>query len=95
MRSNTFKQTILKRQDKGTNDGYPSFFVRFVRGLLMPRYIWLVEVSYWDNWNPADPESPPVIADLILARIHRSETSVSLTPGMMGKGRRTGPARFQ
>ena len=30
-----------------------------------------------------------------LARIHRSETSLSLTQGMMGKGRRTGPARFQ
>ena len=30
-----------------------------------------------------------------LARIHRSETSVSLTQGMMGKGRRTGLARFQ
>ena len=32
----------------------------------MPRYIWLVEVSYCDNWDPADAESPPVIADLIL-----------------------------
>ena len=32
---------------------------------------------------------------LVLARIHRSETSVSLTQGMMGKGRRTGLARFQ
>ena len=30
-----------------------------------------------------------------LARIHRSETSLSLIPGMMGKGRRTGQARFQ
>ena len=30
-----------------------------------------------------------------LARIHRSETSVSLTPWMMGKGRRTGLARSQ
>ena len=30
-----------------------------------------------------------------LARIHRSEASPSLTPGMMGKGRRTGQARFQ
>ena len=30
-----------------------------------------------------------------LSRIHRSETSLSLIPGMMGKGRRTGLARFQ
>ena len=30
-----------------------------------------------------------------LPRIHRSETSVSLTPWMMGKGRRTGLARSQ
>ena len=32
----------------------------------MPRYVWLVEVSYWDNWDPADPDSPPVVADLVL-----------------------------
>ena len=30
-----------------------------------------------------------------LVRIHRSETSLSLAQGMMGKGRRTGQARFQ
>ena len=36
-------------------------------------------------------EDPP----LTEARIHRSETSVSLTPWMMGKGRRTGLARSQ
>ena len=39
------------------------------------------------------PDGSPGV--YVLTRIHRSETSLSLIPGMMGKGRRTGQARFQ
>ena len=66
IRSNTFKQTLLKLHDKRTHGGYPSFFVNFARGLPMPRYVWLVEISYNGTWDPADLKSPPVVADLIL-----------------------------
>ena len=66
VRSSTFKQTILKLGDRDIESGYPSPLVRFARGLPMPRYIWLIELSYCDDWDPADPESPPVVADLIL-----------------------------
>ena len=66
IRSNTFKQTLLELRDGSTKSGYPSFLVKFARGLPMPRYIWLVEVAYCDDWDPADPQSPPIIADLIL-----------------------------
>ena len=31
----------------------------------MPRYVWLVEVSYRNDWDPDDRDSPPVIADLV------------------------------
>ena len=66
IRSNTFKQTLLDLRDRGPSHGYPNFLVKFARGLPMPRYIWLVEVSYSDNLDPSDPKSPPVIADLVL-----------------------------
>ena len=66
VRSNTLKQTLQERKDRSGQTGYPEFLVRFARGLPMPRYVWLVEVSYWDNWDPADPDSPPVVADLVL-----------------------------
>ena len=66
VRSNTLKETLQKLRDRTGNTGYPNFLVRFARGLPMPRYIWLVEVSYSDNWDPAEPQLPPVIADLVL-----------------------------
>ena len=66
VRSNTLKQTLQERKERAGQTGYPGFLVRFARGLPMPRYVWLVEVSYWDNWDPADPDSPPVVADLVL-----------------------------
>ena len=66
VQSNTFKQTLLERRDRDNDlDGYPAYFVTLARGLPMPRYIWLVEVSYKDSWDPTDPGSPPVIADLL------------------------------
>ena len=66
VRSNTLKQTLQKRRGGSDQTGYPEFLVRFARGLPMPRYVWLVEVSYWDHWDPADPAAPPVVADLVL-----------------------------
>ena len=66
VRSNTFKETLQELRDRTGNAGYPNFLVRFARGLPMPRYIWLVEVSYSADWDPADRKSPPVIADLVL-----------------------------
>ena len=66
VRSNVFKQTLLELQDRVQSiSGYPSYLVRFARGLPMPRYIWLVEISYMDNWEPSNPAFPPVVADLI------------------------------
>ena len=66
VRSNVFKETLLKRRDRnGSSDGYPDSFVTFARGLPMPRYVWLVEVSYSDDWDPEDRDSPPVIADFV------------------------------
>ena len=32
----------------------------------MPRYVWLIEVSYADQWDPSDPKMPPVIAEWVL-----------------------------
>ena len=66
VRSNTLKQTLQERRDRPSQIGYPEFLVKFARGLPLPRYVWLVEVSYCDNWDPADPDSPPVVADLVL-----------------------------
>ena len=66
VRSNVFKQTLLKRRDTGgSSGGYPDRLATFARGLPMPRYVWLVEVSYEDDWDPADRDSPPVIADFV------------------------------
>ena len=66
VRSNVFKQTLLERRHKGgSSDGYPNSFVTFARGLPMPRYVWLVEVSYSNDWDPDDRDSPPVIADFV------------------------------
>ena len=66
VRSNTFKETLQELRDRSGNTGYPNFLVRFARGLPMPRYIWLVELSYTDNLDPGDSNSPEVIADLVL-----------------------------
>ena len=66
VRSNVFKQTLLALRDKGpSTSGYPDYLVSFARGLPMPRYIWLVEISYMADWDPGNPTSPPVVADLI------------------------------
>ena len=66
VRSNVFKQTLLQRQDKGDGTtGYPKDLVTFTRALPMPRYVWLIEVSYQDGWDPSSPSSPLVIADFV------------------------------
>lgn len=66
VRSNVFKQTLLELRDRGPSTrSYPDYLVAFARGLPMPRYIWLVEISYMENWDPSNPKSPPVVADLI------------------------------
>ena len=67
VRSNVFKETLLERQDRGENNhGYPKDFVALARSLPMPRLVWLIEVSYWNDWDPSDPDSPPIIADFVL-----------------------------
>ena len=66
VRSNTFKETLQKLVDRTGKGGYPNFLVRFARGLPMPRYIWLVELSYTDDVDPGDSNSPEVIAHLML-----------------------------
>jgi hypothetical protein len=67
VRSNAYKQTLLKyRRSSTILHGYPDELVDFARALPMPRYIWLIEVSYMDEWDPADPVSPPVVAEFVL-----------------------------
>lgn len=67
VRSNAYKQTLLKnRRSPATPNGYPNDLVNFARQLPMPRYVWLIEVSYMNEWDPADPMSPPVIAEFVL-----------------------------
>ena len=67
VRSNAYKQTLLEnRYSAAMPDGYPNELVNFARQLPMPRYVWLIEVSYMSEWDPADPMSPPVIAEFVL-----------------------------
>jgi len=67
VRSNILKQTLLKRQDTWVEiNGYPKDLVSFTRALPMPRYVWLIEVSYQKDWDPGDSNSPLVVADFIL-----------------------------
>ena len=67
VRSNAYKQTLLEnRRSAAMPDGYPNELVNFARQLPMPRYVWLIEVSYMNEWDPADPMSPPVIAEFVL-----------------------------
>ncbi len=67
VRSNAYKQTLLKhRRSSSDPHGYPDALVDFARALPMPRYIWLIEVSYMDEWDPADHFSPPVVAEFVL-----------------------------
>ena len=67
VRSNAYKQTLLANQVSGANaDGYPVDLVDFARALPMPRYVWLIEVSYADQWDPLDPKMPPVVAEWVL-----------------------------
>ena len=67
VRSNAYKQTLLEnRRSPATPNGYPNDLVNFARALPMPRYVWLIEVSYMDEWDPADLTSPPVIAEFVL-----------------------------
>ena len=65
--SNTLKETLHDhREGSGDPNPYPPDFVREVRGLSMPRFIWLVELSYMDEWDFTNPASPSVVADLIM-----------------------------
>ena len=32
----------------------------------MPRYVWLIEISYVEDWDPTSPTLPPVIAEFVL-----------------------------
>ena len=67
VKSNSYKQKLLNyHQTPMTIHGYSPDLVNFARSLPMPRFIWLIEVSYLDEWDPADALSPPVIADFIL-----------------------------
>ena len=67
VRSNGYKETLLEnRRSSAKPDGYPADLVDFARALLMPRYVWLIEVFYKDEWDPADPASPPVVAEFVL-----------------------------
>ena len=66
VRSNTFKETLQKLRARTGKDDFPNFLVRIATGLPMPRYIWLVELSYTDDLDPGDSNSPEVIAHLML-----------------------------
>ena len=63
VRSNSYKQRLLEnRRSPSKSDGYPKDLVDFARAFPMPRYVWLMEVSYVEDWDPTSPTLPPVIA---------------------------------
>ena len=67
VRSNSYKQRLLEnRRSPSRSDGYPNELVSFARALPMPRYVWLIEVSYVEDWDPTSPALPPVIAEFVL-----------------------------
>ena len=67
VRSNSYKQKLLEnRHSPSKPDGYPNELVNFARALPMPRYVWLIEVSYVEEWDPTNPALPPVIAEFVL-----------------------------
>ena len=67
VRSNSYKQKLLEnRRSPSQPDGYPDELVDFARALPMPRYIWLIEVSYVEEWDSTNPAMPPVIAEFVL-----------------------------
>ena len=67
VRSNSYKERMLDNRRSPSNyDGYPKELVDFARALPMPRYVWLIEVSYVEDWDPANPALPPVIAEFVL-----------------------------
>ena len=67
VRSNSYKQKLLEnRRSLSKPDGYPNELVDFARALPMPRYVWLIEVSYVEEWDPTNPALPPVIAEFVL-----------------------------
>ena len=81
VRSNVLKQTLLSHRDRVPNSGgYPKAFVDFARSLPMPRYVWLIEISYRDGqgWDPSNPTSPSVIADLVLDSTSTETTRLDL-----------------
>ncbi len=67
VRSNSYKQKLLEnRRSPSQPDGYPDELVDFARALPMPRYVWLIEVSYVEEWDSTNPAMPPVIAEFVL-----------------------------
>ena len=59
VRSNSYKQKLLEnRRSLSKPDGYPNELVDFARALPMPRYVWLIEVSYVEEWDPTNPALP-------------------------------------
>lgn len=67
VRSNSYKETLLEnRRSPSKSDGYPKELVDFARALPMPRYVWLIEISYVEDWDPTSPTLPPVIAEFVL-----------------------------
>ena len=68
VKSNSFKEELLKLQDDGSTTDttkYPKGLVNAYRGLAMPRYIWVAEAAYVDSWNGSDPNAPPTIIDMV------------------------------
>ena len=56
VRSNSYKQKLLENRRSPSNpDGYADELVGFARALPMPRYIWLIEVSYVEDWDATSP----------------------------------------
>ena len=67
VRSNSYKQKLLENRRSPLNsDGYPDELVDFARALPMPRYVWLIEVSYVEEWDSTNPAMPPVVAEFVL-----------------------------
>ena len=67
VRSNSYKEKLLEnRRSLSSPYGYANELVSFARALPMPRYVWLIEVSYVEDWDATNPELPPVVAEFVI-----------------------------
>ncbi len=71
VRSNRFKESLWHRSSMNSE------LRREYRELPMPRYVWVVEFAYLNDWKPGDPDSIRVFGEIIVDSTSSSETDYS------------------